>query len=226
MTEATVVLPTRNEVLAIGKLIDEIKSLPWDLDILVVDYNSSDGTREVVLSKGIVLIDEENPGKGSAIKTALKEIGTPYMIVVNSDLTYPVEYIGLVLYILRLGYDGVMGVRFLKGKGSMSLLHSIGNYLLSLLASILYLHRITDVNTGLWGYKTEVIRKFDITSKGFTLEADIFTNAMLSNCKVMQIPIEYRARVGGSYPKLRFWDGFKIGWFLIKRRFSKCCVQE
>ncbi len=217
----TVIIPTRNEVLSIGRMIDEVRSLDLDLDILVVDYKSVDGTREVVLHKGVKLLDESSKGKAVAVRIGLREAKSPYIIVINGDLTYPAKFVGLLYYILSKGSDGVMGPRLFKGKDSMSILHSIGNFGLSLLASILYGYRVFDVNTGLWGYRKEVIDTFDLSGEDFCLEADVFSNAIMRGYKITQVPIEYRARIDGSRPKLDFWDGFRIAWFLIKRRLGK-----
>ncbi|KKN12046.1 hypothetical protein LCGC14_1020460 [marine sediment metagenome] len=226
MTGCTVILPTRNEVKTIGSMIDEILCLSLDLDlqVLVADYKSTDGTIEKVLEyegdDPVFLLSCSKKGKAAGIKEALQHIETPLVIVVNADNTYPVKFVGLMYRILELGYDGVMGPRMLKGPGSMSILHSVGNYGLSLLASVLFFYWVFDVNTGLWGYKTEVIRKFNLNSSGFCLEADVFSNAVMAGCRVMQMPIEYQARVEGSNAELGVWDGFKIAWFLIRRRLG------
>jgi dolichol-phosphate mannosyltransferase len=60
--DLTVLIPTLNEAGAIGQLIDELKSR--DYNILVVDGRSTDGTVEIVRSKGIKLIFQEGKGKG------------------------------------------------------------------------------------------------------------------------------------------------------------------
>ena len=68
----------------------------------------------------------------------------------------------------------------------------------------------------MWGFKTSILKSFDIQSKGFTLEAELFTNCVKGKYKLEQIPIGYRKRLDGSYAKLKIRDGFKIAWFLIK----------
>jgi hypothetical protein len=65
-----------------------------------------------------------------------------------------------------------------------------------------------------------LVRNFNLTSEGFTLEADFFTNAIHNKARILQFPIGYRKRVGKSEAKIKIWDGAKIGWFLIKRRFK------
>ena len=100
----------------------------------------------------------------------------------------------------------------------MTLLHSIGNFGLSLGASILTWCWIRDVCSGMWGFRTDVAKSFELVSRGFTLEAEFFVNVVRGDLKLEQIPIQYFPRQGGK-AKITVRDGFKIAWFLIKRRF-------
>jgi dolichol-phosphate mannosyltransferase len=215
----TVLIPTRNEVDTLGQLVDGIWELPWDLDIVVADYESTDGTKELAEYKGVRVVRCTFPGKAAGVREALSQINSDYAIVVNADLTYPVEYIGLLILGLEKGYDGVVGVRVLKGRGSMSLVHSLGNFILSILASVLFGYWFIDINSGLWGYKKSVIDSFDLRGEGFCLEADIFTNAIMRGYKVLRAPIEYRSRTN-QRSGITILDGFRIAFFLIRRRFG------
>lgn len=185
------------------------------------DNGSIDGTREVCEGKGIKPIPIGQRGKGNVIRYLIKEVETPYVIMVNADYTYPMVYANLIYELLKMSrYDVIIGSRSLRDKGTMSILNSTGNFFLSLLASILYWYKINDMCSGMWGFRTEKLKQFALTSKGFTLEADLFSNSIRNKNKIGQIPIGYRFRVGGSRPKLKVWDGFKIAWFLLKRRFT------
>lgn len=218
--EITVILPAYNEEQAIGRVIDEIRSLPIECKILVGDNASTDMTQHIAWGKGVELFYIQEKGKGNVIKVLLRHVDTPYVVMVNADYTYPLSYAMTIHQLLSLSRaDVVMGYRNIKEKDSMTLTNSLGNWCLSLLASILYGKRVYDVCTGMWGFKTDGLKKFSLTSEGFTLEADLFTNVIKNKCRVEQIPIAYRARLDGSKTKLKVRDGFKIAWFLIKRRF-------
>lgn len=160
-------------------------------------------------------------GKGYAVNFSLFAIDTPYVIMMNADLTYPAEYLPLLYSLLRYGFDVVVGHRSMVDKGAMPLLHSIGNFGLSSLASLLYLRRVYDVCSGMWGFRTEALKSFNLKSYGFTLEADLLTNTFKRRLKFAQIPIGYRKR-GGSESKLTVADGLKIAQFLVKERFGRC----
>lgn len=212
----TVILPTRNDR-AVGKVIDEIKVLPFEPKIIVTDYKSTDGTREIALSKGVILVDEPLKGKGIAVRNVMEGITEGYVLLLDADYTYPAWYLTEILRELHSGADVVVGVRAIREEGSMSFLNRVGNFLLSLMASTLFEYRVRDVCSGMWGFRAKALEKFDLTSNGFTLEADFFINAIRNGCRITQVPILYRARLDGSKPKLNLWDGFKIGWFIIKR---------
>ena len=219
MVEVTVILPAYNEEEAIGRVIDEIKSTGLDCQILVVDNNSTDRTSEIALDKGAAVIREPKQGKGHAVRTGIFYAATPYTIVANADYTYPMGYTVIIHHLLKVSNaDVVMGYRHIKEKDSMTLINSLGNWVLSLMASILYGRRVYDVCTGLWGFRTEVLQGFKLSSLAFTLEAELFINSIRGGYRIEQIPIAYRARLEGSTPKLKIGDGFRIGWFLIKQR--------
>ena len=221
MGEVTILLPAYNEEETIGRVIDEVREVMPYCQILVAYTPSSDETENIVVWKKVPMITVPSRGKGTAVDRGLKFIKTDYIIMLNSDFTYPAQYLAAIYQVLtKLGADVVLGYRAIKEKDSMSPLNSLGNWALSLLASVLYRKRVYDVCTGMWGFRTEALRKFQLTSQGFTLEADFFINSIRNKLKVEQIPIAYRKRLGTSRPKLKLQDGLKIGWFLVKRRFT------
>ena len=219
-SKLTIILPAYNEEKSIGRVIDEIRSLPVKCDILVVDNRSINGTFSIASSKEVKVVVEEQIGKGNAMKRGFKEAETPYVIMMDSDYTYPAIYLQELYKLLSGGCDVVVGYRKWKQCGSMTPLNSFGNRLLSLLASILYGYDVYDVCSGMWGFRKEVLDTFDIGGGGFTLEAELFINSVRSGCTIVQRPMVYRRRLEGDRAKLKVWDGFKIGWFLVKRRFT------
>jgi len=227
LSDLTILLPTLNEEASIRKVLDEIEELPFPCQVLVIDGLSRNGTLEIAQSKGASVLLEHRRGKGIAVRSALGLVRTPYIIMVDADYTYPMRYIGEIYELLREeSYDVVVGYRQLKERGSMSLTNAFGNFILSSLASVLFGHRIYDVCSGMWGFRRETLDRFHLTSKGFTLEADLFTNSIKSNCRMFQIPVGYRGRLEGGKAKLKLSDGFRIAWFLIKRRIIWLRVKE
>jgi dolichol-phosphate mannosyltransferase len=218
-----VLLPTLNEEATIGQTIDDVRRYAPDSEILVIDSCSGDRTVDVAINMGATVISVDLRGKGRAVREALGKLATKsdYYIMMDSDYTYPARHIPQIIEELSNGVDVVMGYRKKRDRGAMTAVNTFGNKALSFLASVLYNYWVRDVCTGMWGFRKEALEDFNLTSNGFTLEADLFTNAVKVGCEIRQIPIGYRARPDGSVAKLKVSDGFKIGWFLIKRRFGR-----
>ncbi len=220
-----VILPALNEEETIGKVIEEIprdvlEQKGYRVNVLVVDGNSTDLTREVAHDVGAEVIIEARPGKGRAMKTAFRHVRADFVVMLDADYTYPATHIPDLLSVLQQGYDVVIGSRLMgkRAKGSISHLNIIGNRLLTLMASILYLTRISDLCTGYWGFKGEVISKLHLSAEGFNLEADLFAQVAKNGHSMGQVPIYYRRRSTPS--KLgSIKAGLNIAKTLISERF-------
>ncbi len=225
MSKVCIILPTLNEEEAIGRVIDEIPvrdlvEKGYEVEVLVVDGNSQDRTRQIAEAKGAEIIIESRKGKGRAMRTAFGLVDADFVFMLDADYTYPATYIPEMLAILRRDHSVVIGSR-LKGeieKGGMSRLNVVGNHLLTLMASILYRTKMSDLCTGYWGFRKEVISNLDLTADGFDFEADLFSQVVKKGYRLGEIPINYRRRQ--SLAKLNsIKDGLKIGRALISRRF-------
>lgn len=216
-----IILPAKNEGRGIGQVIDEIHALPLEhkMMVIVAENGSTDDTAAVAEQKGAMVI-KCSPPKGCAVRHVLDQIVGQYnyVFMMNSDYTYPAKYILPMLEKLLRGADVVVGVRRKRHPGAMSSLHYFGNRLISFGASVLYDHWVSDALSGMWGFYAPAIPALGLTSDGFTLEADIFSGAMLAGLRLREVPIEYRPRVG-TPSKLKFMDAFRISWFLLRRRF-------
>jgi len=221
----SIILPTLNEEETVGRVIDEI---PRDIlekkgclvKVLVVDGNSIDNTRQIAQERGAEVIIEPRKGKGRAMRTAFEQVRADFVFMLDADYTYPATYIPDMLDMLQRDCDVVIGSR-LKGEreeGAMSRLNVIGNHLLTLMAEVLYLRRISDLCTGFWGFKGKVIPRLHLTADGFDFEADLFTQIVKHGYSISEIPIYYRRRrTPAKLSSIK--DGLKIGWTLKTRRF-------
>src|SRR5207244_6735568 len=108
------------------------------------------------------------------------------------------EAIATFLNAIASGDDVVLGSRFLgrMAEGAMTPLNAIGNRVLSALARLLFGVSVTDVCTGMWGFKSDALRRIPLEASGFDLEADLFGSACLSQPRITELPIDYDARLG------------------------------
>lgn len=215
----TILLPTYNEEENIGKMIDDIRAVSKNYDIVVVDSGSEDNTQKIAKQKKAKLIVINKRGKGLAVKHALDRLNSDYLIILDSDLSYPPTEIPKVLFALKR-YDVVLGSRF-KGSvehGAMTSVNAFGNKFLTMLAHLVHLKQVSDVCTGMWGFTKKAYKSMVIDAPHFELEANFFIEAVKKNMKICEVPIAYKKRGGKS--KLSIKDGFKIAMYLLKRRFD------
>jgi len=224
--EILIILPTLNEEQTIGRVIDEIprsslEGAGYKVSLLVVDGNSTDRTREIAEEKGANTVIERQRGKGIAVSKALSAVEADFIFMLDADYTYPAGYIPDMLRLLS-EHHAVIGSRMRgrREKGAMSRLNLVGNYLLSLIATVFYGKKISDVCSGFWGFRGEVIKALHLRAAAFDLEAEIFGQLTRRGYTIAEIPVDYRRRP--SPPKLRsLRDGTRIGWALVTRRFRR-----
>ncbi len=206
--EISVVLPALDEEMTIGRVIDgipivQLKQKGYDIDIMVVDGHSTDKTREIAQKKGARLILQEGRGKGMGMKAAFRASSGNYLFMLDSDDTYPGYHILDMLPLLESGhYDVVLGSR-LSGNitpGAMSKLNMLGNKLLTNTANLLFPngHRVTDVCTGMWGFRREIVQRLNLEAKHFDIEAEMYAKCVKMSCKIGEVPIDYNKRISPS----------------------------
>lgn len=227
MKEVNVIFPALNEEQTIGKVIEEVPVADlarkgYRVQIIVVDNGSNDRTGEIASSKGARVIVEPRRGKGRAIRTAFESISGDFVFMLDADFTYPATSIPSMLELLERDYDVVLGSR-LKGKmerGAMRTLNLVGNRLLALMANLLYGTKISDLCTGCWGLKRDVIKTMKLDATGFELEANMFIEIAKQGYRIGEVPIQYRKRKTPS--KLSsIQAGYRIGRTLISKRFGR-----
>lgn len=223
MAKLAIVLPTLNEAAGLRITLDEIHQLNLkDRDIIVVDSFSQDGTNYVAYRLGAKLLTAPR-GKGTAICYVWNEFYKyDYMIMLDADGTYPASYIPIMLQRLMSGNcDVIAGVRILKDKEAMSVIHQAGNWCFTFAANFLYKTKTIDLCTGYWGFNKKAIGAIQLTARKFDLEANIFTEMNRNKLRFEMLPIRLRPRVKGEKPKIKFRDSFDVVWKLIAEKFRR-----
>src|SRR5208283_2977417 len=125
--QVTIVIPVKNEELAISPVIDELFQEGYN-NILIVDGYSADKTLQIIEAKeGVTLIQQHGRGKTGAIKTAIEHVTTPYMLILDGDYTYQAKDIQRLLNHCA-NYAQVIGVRDRK---RINLIHRFGNWIIT-----------------------------------------------------------------------------------------------
>jgi glycosyltransferase involved in cell wall biosynthesis len=219
--KVSVIIPTMNEEKSIGLVIDEVKQalsqMPYE--VLVVDTNSKDRTREIASEKGAIVIDEPRRGYGRAYKTGFERAQADVIATLDADLTYPALMIPKLVGLLdEEGLDFITTNRLkMMEKGSMSMKHKFGNWVLSMTFRILFHVRVKDSQSGMWVFRRSILKDLDIRSDGMSMSEELKIEAF-KNSRATEVPISYRPRVGDV--KLSSWkDGLGNLKFLFKKRF-------
>ena len=213
-----------NEEESIGEVLDSIiealKPSEFDFEMMIVDTNSKDRTREIAASKGARIIDEPRRGYGRAYKTGFENANGDMISTLDADCTYPAEDIpDLARTLLSDNLDFITTNRFARPEeGAMSSSHRFGNGVLTFTLNLLFGMSIKDSQSGMWVFRKSALEKFDLTDDGMPLSEEIKIEAF-RKVKAREIPITYRKRKGEV--KLSSWkDGRKNFAFLWKKRFS------
>ena len=223
---AVVILPTLNEE---HGLASTLAQLPFQrfadprrrVETLVIDGGSTDRTAEVAQEWGIPVLRQASHGKGEAVLEAIEwahHQGIPYAIVLDADATYPPDRILPTLDLLQGEADLVIGVRrpvWGPPRDGKDLIHRLGNMVFSYSSSLLARRTILDLCSGFWGISTDRFEALDVGSARFAIEAEIVLKAIHRGYRVLQIPVEYRERIGIA--KLRaFRDGSRIMLAIVR----------
>jgi glycosyltransferase involved in cell wall biosynthesis len=218
----SVIMPVYNEKECIENVIERVKKVPVEKEIIVVDDDSTDGTREL-LSKieGIILlIHERNRGKGAAVRTALKKVSGDIVMIQDADFEYPPEQYPEVIQPIVDGYaDVVFGSRFLGLHRVFYFWHYIGNRLLTLLTNFLYNTILTDMETGVKAFRKTVFDGITIRSTGFDFEPEITAKILKRGYRLYEMPITYYGRGYEEGKKITWRDAIPAILAIIKYRF-------
>ncbi len=212
-----------NEEESIGQVLDDVNEAlsGRDYEILIVDTNSTDRTREIALSKGARVVDEPRRGYGRAYKTGFEEANGDIIATLDADCTYPAETIPqMVIMIEEEGYEFISTDRLSNVSSDvMGWVHRFGNWALKTTANLLFNIKLKDSQSGMWVFKKTALRHINLTSDGMPLSEEIKIEAIKKGVNFKEVPIDYRKRKGEA--KIRsLKDGWKNFAFLFKKRFG------
>jgi glycosyltransferase involved in cell wall biosynthesis len=215
----SVIVPAFNEEAGVRVVIDQLREiLDETYELIVVDDGSTDGTAAAADVPGVVLVrHKQNRGKGAALVTGFAAASGNQLITLDADGTYPAEMVPVLAEALQ-DHDLVSGVRE-TGRVHISLLNRLGNGVFRKAISLAARRNVSDPLTGLYGLRRSALERMDLQSEGFGIEAEIVIKAGRLGLSAMELPIEYRPRIGTS--KLHPWrDGVVISRTIMSVAFG------
>ncbi len=209
----SVIIPCYNEVETLETVIKAVRQSPvQNIEIVVIDDYSTDGTRELLqssLSNSVdqVLFHNRNQGKGAALRTGFSAATGEIIIVQDADLEYdPQEFPLVIDPILEGKADVVYGSRFMGGKPHRVVYywHMLGNRFLTMLSNMMTNINLTDMETCYKAFRREVIQSVKIEENRFGFEPEITAKIAKLQCRIYEVGISYYGRT--------YAEGKKIGW--------------
>lgn len=229
----SIIIPAYNEektILQILEKVENVKLKGIEKEIIIVNDASTDGTKNILdsLKRYKIIHHEKNQGKGRAIRTGLENATGEILLIQDADLEYdPVEYPKLLEPIIKKEGQVVYGSRFMTmkfkifGKDRTILPHHyFGNKILSIITSILYGTRITDMETGYKAFTQEALTGIKLRANRFDFEPEITAKFLKKGLKIKEVSINFDARTPEEGKKINWKDGIKAFYYLIKYRFT------
>ncbi|RKY42896.1 MAG: glycosyltransferase family 2 protein [Candidatus Makaraimicrobium thalassicum] len=225
----SVLMPVYNESRTVMDVLELVKGVDLDKEIILVDDCSTDGTRELLKDrfgdgKGDIRVfyHTRNKGKGAAIRTALSNATGDYVIIQDADMEYsPEDMVKLAGLAWKTGAKAVYGSRFLKTRRCTSFSHFLVNRFLTVLTNILFGGALTDMETCYKMIRTDIMRSLDIRAKRFEIEPEITAKLLKRGYAIREVPILYRGRGYDEGKKIGWRDGVEAVWALARHRFFK-----
>ncbi len=229
MTKLSVVIPAYNERGTVEKLLRRVAAaaLPegLDLEMVVVDDGSTDGTRELLrelvqaAAPPFRLIEQPgNCGKGAALRAGFAKVTGDIVLVQDADLEYsPRDYPTLLAPILEGEADVVYGSRFLGGPHRVLFFwHYVGNRLLTTLSNMLTDLNLSDMETCYKVFRAEVLRGITLRSDRFGIEPELTAKVARAKVRIYEVPISYHGRTYAEGKKISWRDGVAAIWAILR----------
>lgn len=216
-SNVSIVIPTLNEEESIGLVLKGIRRSFPGAEIIVVD-SSNDRTAQIASSLGALVIKQHRKGYGVAIRKGLEIARGKILAFMDGDGTYdPVDLRKLVEVVSKGEADVAIGLRFGSKPVGMSILRYLGNSVMNIVFSILFLRRIRDTQTGMKVFSRDAYLRMRLREDGMPFSTEVLTEACKNGLKIVEVRIGYYSRIGFS--KLNpLKDGLKILLFIIRKR--------
>ncbi|OLE67500.1 MAG: glycosyl transferase [Acidobacteria bacterium 13_1_20CM_2_68_7] len=219
----SVVIPVYNEISTIRELIERVRAVPIQKEIVVVDDGSTDGTRDVLLGMGspdlVILYHQKNRGKGAALRTGFARVTGDVVLVQDADLEYdPSDYPRLLKPIIEGKADVVYGSRF-GGETQRVLFywHYVGNKFLTTLSNMFTNLNLSDMETCYKVFRADLLKPLRLRSNRFGFEPEFTVKVARLGCRIYEVPVSYHGRGYESGKKITWKDGVSaigcIVWF-------------
>lgn len=223
----SVVVPVYNERNNIGEVVRRMRAatLPIDLEIVIVDDGSTDGTDKVLAavedSTVRVVRHESNRGKGAAVRTGIAAARGDLVLIQDADLRYdPSDWPALLHPILSGRAVAVCGSRYRGERATVPLVPYLTDRFLSIAASMLFNTTVSDVKTCFKLFDRTLIDSITLESDGFNIDLEIIAKLLRTGTKIHEVPVSYFGRGDDEIRRITRREQLEGLGTLLRYRFS------
>ena len=224
----SIIIPVYNEAGTFRDILARVDGtkFPIDKEIIIVDDNSTDGTRDILKneyeSKYTVRFHDKNYGKGHAVRTGIAAATGDYITIQDADLEYdPADLVPMLEKMMAEDLPVLFGAR---NEGAnrdrpTGVAYYFGGVIVTFVMNLLYSQHLTDGMTCYKMYKGDFLKKLPLKSERFELEPELMALTAKQGIKIQEFPISYKPRKVSEGKKIKWIDGVRCIITLIKYRF-------
>jgi glycosyltransferase involved in cell wall biosynthesis len=221
--KTTLFIPVCNEITGIQQIMPRVKK-DWVDEIIVVDGNSTDGTREYFEERGYKVVRQKSTGICGAYWEGLEVATGDVIIAFSPDNNSIPELIPPLAEKMKEGYDMVIVSRYKDGAKSEDddLVTAFGNWMFTRLVNILFGGKYTDTLVMFRAFRKDLVKRLKMDSKKLPVFEYLMTiRCAKQKCRVAEIPGDEPKRIGDIRKMRPIYNGLSLLGQLIKELFVR-----